>query len=205
MFITFEGQDGSGKSSIIKKLKSFLEKEGINFVLTREPGSPYSKESKQIRDILLKKENVLPPLTEALLFAADRRMHLNKIIIPALNQNKVVICDRYIDSSLVYQGFGRNIGIDKVKIINEIVTEGKYPDLTIFLDVSLKNSLKRIDSREAQDRFEITNKNFKKRVDEGYKKVVKMFPNRFKVIDSNQKEELVFEEVIKIIKKFLKI
>jgi dTMP kinase len=180
MFITFEGQDGSGKSSIIKKLKSFLEKEGINFVLTREPGSPYSKESKQIRDILLKKENVLPPLTEALLFAADRRMHLNKIIIPALNQNKVVICDRYIDSSLVYQGFGRNIGIDKVKIINEIVTEGK-------------------------DRFEITNKNFKKRVDEGYKKVVKMFPNRFKVIDSNQKEELVFEEAIKIIKKFLKI
>lgn len=205
MFISFEGQDGSGKSTLIKKIEKFLKKEKIEFVSTREPGNLNSKESKQIKDILIKKENNLPPITEALLFAADRRMHLDEVILPSLKANKIVLCDRYIDSSLAYQGFGRQIGIKEVKEINEIATEKKYPDLTLFLDVSQENAFKRLKKRKSQDRIEVTKNGFQQRVFKGYKKLVKMFPKRFKVIDANQSPEKVYKDAIKIIKKLLNI
>ena len=205
MFISFEGQDGSGKSSLIKKIEKFLEKNKIEFVSTREPGNPHSKESKQIRNILIKKENNLPPITEALLFAADRRMHLDEVILPSLKANKIVLCDRYIDSSLAYQGSGRQIGIKKVKAINEIATKGKYPDLTFFLKVSQENALKRMKNRQLKDRIEVAKNGFQQRVFKGYKEIAKMFPQRFKIIDANQSREKVYEDTIKIIKKLLNI
>ena len=205
MFISFEGQDGSGKSSLIKKIEKFLEKNKIEFVSTREPGNFHSKESKQIRNILIKKENNLPPITEALLFAADRRMHLDEVILPSLKANKIVLCDRYIDSSLAYQGSGRQIGIAKVKAINEIATKGKYPDLTFFLKVSRANALKRMKKRQLKDRIEIAKNGFQQRVFKGYKEIAIMFPQRFKIIDANQSREKVYEDTIKIIKKLLNI
>ncbi len=205
MFISFEGQDGSGKSSLIKKIEKFLKKNKIKFVSTREPGNPHSKESKQIRNILIKKENNLPPITEALLFAADRRLHLDEVILPSLKANKIVLCDRYVDSSLAYQGSGRQIGIEKVKAINEIATKGKYPDLTFFLKVSRANALKRMKKRQLKDRIEVAKNGFQQRVFKGYKEIAKMFPQRFKIIDANQSREKVYEDTIKIIKKLLNI
>ena len=205
MFISFEGQDGSGKSTLIKKIEKFFEKNKIEFVSTREPGNPHSKESRQIRNILIKKENNLPPITEALLFAADRKMHLDEVILPSLKANKIVLCDRYIDSSLAYQGAGREIGIEEVKTINEIATKKKYPDLTLFLNVSFENAFERIKKRKSQDRIEMAKNGFQQRVFEGYKKLVKMFPQRFKVIDANQSIEKVYKDAIKIIKKILNI
>ena len=205
MFISFEGQDGSGKSSLIKKIEKFLEKNKIEFVSTREPGNPHSKESKQIRNILIKKENNLPPITEALLFAADRRLHLDEVILPSLKANKIVLCDRYVDSSLAYQGSGRQIGIAEVKAINEIATKGKYPDLTFFLKVSRANALKRMKRRQLKDRIEVAKNGFQQRVFKGYKEIAKMFPQRFKIIDANQSREKVYEDTIKIIKKLLNI
>ena len=205
MFISFEGQDGSGKSSLIKKIEKFLKKNKIEFVSTREPGNLHSKESKQIRNILIKKENNLPPITEALLFAADRRLHLDEVILPSLKANKIVLCDRYVDSSLAYQGSGRQIGIAKVKAINEIATKGKYPDLTFFLKVSRANALKRMKRRQLKDRIEVAKNGFQQRVFKGYKEIAKMFPQRFKIIDANQSREKVYEDTIKIIKKLLNI
>ena len=205
MFITFEGPDGSGKTTTVNMLAEFLKEEDINFLLTREPGSKHSKVSKKIRKIIIDPENNISDMAEALLFAADRRMHLDNIIIPALEEGKVVLCDRYIDSSLAYQGSGRRLGILEIKKINDIATENKYPDLTIFFDISLKDSEKRVDKRAApKDRMELAGREFHQRVYDGYQEVIKMFPERIKVIDASKPKEEVFEQVKKIIIDFIK-
>ena len=204
MFITFEGPDGSGKSTALKSLTELFDEMKIKYILTREPGSPHSEESKKIREIITNKDSKLPNITEALLFAADRRMHLDNIINPALAEGKIVLCDRYIDSSLAYQGAGRQIGIDVVKQINELATEKQWPDLTIFFDIKPLDSEKRVDERAEKDRLELAGKDFHGRVYDGYMEVLKMFPERIISVDASRSREEVFEEVKKIVLNSLK-
>ena len=199
MFITFEGPDGSGKSTAIEKLAKKLESLNIDFVLTREPGAPSSKESASIREIIVNKDNNIPPLTEALLFAADRRMHLDNVILPSLKKGKIVLCDRYIDSSLAYQGAGRELGINNIKNINDIATNGKYPDLTIFFDILPSASEKRVDDRAPKDRMELLGRDFHEKVYKGYKEIIDMFKERYEVVDASQSREKVYEDVEKIV------
>ncbi|MGL5733188.1 MAG: dTMP kinase [Metamycoplasmataceae bacterium] len=146
MFITFEGLDNSGKTTAIKKLAEYLKENNMdsNFLFTREPGGNGLKEAEVIREFVLSPEYDIDPMSEALLYLVSRRMHLTKIIEPALKQGKTVICDRFIDSSLAYQGAGRNLGIDKIRKLNEIVTDKKRPDLTFFIKVSAKESMNRL-------------------------------------------------------------
>ena len=199
MFITFEGPDGSGKSTAINSLSEFLTNNGIDFILTREPGNPYSKESAAIREILINKDNDMPPMTEALLFAADRRLHLENVIFPALKEGKIVLCDRYIDSSLAYQGAGRELGIDNIKSINEIATDNTWPDLTIFFDIKPEDTKLRVDQRAERDRMELAGDDFSQRVYEGYHKLIKMFPKRFEVVNALKSKEEVFNDVKEIV------
>ena len=207
MFITFEGTDGSGKTTAIKSLCKFLEKNQIDFILTQEPGTPKSKEAKKIRSFILNPTNNISSMVEALFYASDRRIHLEEVIWPALKENKVVICDRYLDSSLAYQGYARNLGIENILKINEIITEKTFPDVSFFLNVDYEESKKRMNKRQNTtiDRIEKESDAFKKRIYQGYLKVVKMFPKRFVVIDANQSKEKVFSQIEIKIRELLKI
>ncbi|MCP4336820.1 MAG: dTMP kinase [Mycoplasma sp.] len=205
-FITFEGPDGSGKTTALEGLKKYLEKNILNeeYIFTREPGGKENPEAEKIRHIILDKENNIDSKSEALLYASARRLHLEQTVWPALQKNKIVFCDRYIDSSLAYQGSGRQLGIEWVKNINEIATDNTWPDLTILFDIPPKTAMKRADERAPKDRLELAGENFHKRVYEGYKEVSKLFPKRIKIIDATQSKEKVLEDVIKIILKAIK-
>ena len=147
LFITFEGGEGSGKTSLIKEIeKKLMLIVFFDYILTREPGG--IKISESIREILLDKENtMMDPRTEALLFAASRRQHLIEKVIPALNNNKIVLCDRFIDSSLVYQGLARGIGIDEIMNINNFAIEGYMPNFTFLLDIDPIVGMDRINKK----------------------------------------------------------
>ncbi len=205
MFITFEGPDGSGKTTALEALREYLDAKNVEYVFTREPGTPNSPEAQQIREVILKPGNKLTPMTEAILFTADRRLHLDTLIIPALKAKKHVLCDRYVDSSLAYQGGGKKLGIDKVLKLNEAVIDGYMPNLTIFFDIKPEASAKRVDERAEKDRMELESDNFRQRVYDGYIEVIEKFPNRFEVVDASQSKEKVLEDVKKIIDKALDI
>ena len=205
MFITFEGPDGSGKTTALDGLKTYLDSKNVKYIFTREPGAQNSKESTQIRNIILDPNNDITPMTEAILYAADRRLHLEKTIWPALKEKKIVLCDRYLDSSLAYQGKARDLGIKNIMTLNDVVTEKTYPDLTIFFDITPENAAKRVDERAHKDRLELESDKFRQDVYDGYKEVIEMFPDRFQVVDASQTKEDVLNSVIKIITKALKI
>ncbi|WKX02607.1 dTMP kinase [Candidatus Mycoplasma mahonii] len=205
MFITFEGVDGSGKTTVIEKLKKYLNSKNFEYVFTREPGSTESKEAEQIRNIILNPDNALTPMTEAILFTADRRLHLETLIWPALAQNKTVLCDRYVDSSLAYQGGGKDLGVENILQLNRTVIDDTMPDLTIFFDLKPEEAAKRVEERSIKDRMELESDLFRQKVYDGYKKVIKMFPNRFKVVDASKSREEVFNDVKKIIDKTLNL
>lgn len=194
MFITFEGPDGSGKSSVIKKVYEDLTQKGYSIVLTREPGG--TPISEKIRDIILDNNNTnLDARTEALLYAASRRQHLVEKIRPALKEGKIVLCDRFLDSSLAYQGGGRHLGIDNVLNINLFATENTYPDVTFFFDVSPEIGLTRVskDKKRVADRLDNETEGFHDKVYESFKEVVKRYPKRFYVIDASKSlDEVVF-------------
>ena len=194
MFITFEGPDGSGKSSVIKRVYEDLTQKGYNIVLTREPGG--TPISEKIRDIILDNNNTnLDARTEALLYAASRRQHLVEKIWPALKEGKIVLCDRFLDSSLAYQGGGRHLGIDNVVNINLFATENTYPDVTFFFDVSPEVGLARVshDKKRVADRLDNETEGFHDTVYESFKEVVKRYPKRFYVIDASRSlDEVVF-------------
>jgi len=204
-FITFEGTDGSGKTSIIKDIKERLEKEGFEVVLTREPGGV--KISEQIRDVIHDVNNTeMDPICEALLYAASRRQHLIEKVMPLVNSGKIVICDRYIDSSLAYQGYARGIGIEIVKNINEVAIDNTYPDLTILLDVRPEVGLERIKSHLNTHEFNRMDREsieFHKRTYDGYHEVANMFKERIKVINGERTVSEVsddcFIEILKCI------
>lgn len=204
MFITFEGPDGSGKSTIIKKVYKKLINDGFDIVLTREPGGTPIAE--KIRDIILDNSNVaLDARTEALLYAASRRQHLVEKIRPALKEGKIVLCDRFLDSSLAYQGGGRNLGVQNVLNINLFATENTYPDLTLFFDIDPELGLKRVsqDKKRVADRLDNENENFHEKVYSTFKEIVNTNSQRIITIDASKSIEEVTECAYKTIKEKL--
>ncbi|MFK4182320.1 dTMP kinase [Staphylococcus cohnii] len=199
-FITFEGPEGSGKTTVIQQVAEKLKYE-YNIILTREPGGV--KTGEQIREVLLEGED-MDDRTEALLFAASRREHLVGKVIPALNNGNVVLCDRYIDSSLAYQGYARGIGIEEVKSINEFAINGLYPDLTIYLDVSVEVGRERIlKNQRNQNRLDLEGVKFHEKVVEGYKKIIHNESERFIVINADQSIDKVVKTTYESITNYL--
>ncbi len=202
LFISFEGNDGSGKTTVCENIKKKLEEKGKSVVLTREPGGSVIAE--KIRDILLDKENSdMDPGTEALLYAASRRQHLVQIIKPALAEGKIVLCDRFVDSSLAYQGHARGLGLASVWDINQFAIDGLMPDKTIFLSVSVETGKKRMNIRGEKDRMDSESDLFHQRVREGYDIVNSMFPHRIVVISAEEDIDTVTEAVWKEIEKVI--
>lgn len=202
-FITFEGTEGSGKTSVIKEVKKHYEDLGYQVMVTREPGGIAISE--KIRDILLNKENTeMDPRTEALLFAASRRQHLIEKIKPALENGMIVLCDRFVDSSLVYQGYARNIGIEEVYNINYFAIEGTLPDLTIFVNVRPEVGLKRVfqtPNREV-NRLDLEDMSFHKMIYQGYLELMEKYP-RIQMVNGEQEISKVTLEAINLIDKIL--
>ena len=201
-FITIEGNGGSGKSTVIEGLKKIFEERGVDTVFTREPGGSVIAE--KIRQIILDPENLaMDDKTEALLYAASRRQHLTETVLPALEQNKLVICDRYIDSSLAYQGYARGIGIDEVYNMNIFATSGVLPGLTLYILVAPEVGLARKSHQKELDRLELEANSFHETVYQGYLKIAKMFPERVVLIDGEKSKEEVLKQTIEVIDKYL--
>lgn len=205
LFITLEGPEGSGKSSAIEIVYKRLLEEGYEIIRTREPGGTPIAE--QIRNVILNKENTNMDIrTEALLFAASRRQHLIEKVWPSLKEGKLVFCDRYLDSSLSYQGHARGLGIEEVLSVNLFATENTFPDLTLLFDIEPEIGLARIaknDSREV-NRLDVEKLEFHKRVREGYLILAKKYPERIVIIDASKPLEEVSELTYKAIKERLK-
>lgn len=197
MFITFEGPDGSGKTTVIKKLvdKLLTDKPNLQYVLTREPGGNI-KEAERIRNIILDNDSNLSSMAEALLFTASRRIHIDRILLPALKENKLVLCDRYIDSFYVYQGLARGLGLDVVRKMTEMVIEGLVPDITVYLSITPEQSeYRRKVAKDVSDRMDSQNLDFHKKVIKGYKQLINEDPERFIVVDAWQSADDVLNEI----------
>ena len=192
-FITFEGPDGSGKTTVSTQVVQRLRQDGYDAVYTREPGGIEIAE--QIRQVILDPANTAMDVrTEALLYAASRRQHWVEKIEPALREGKIVLCDRFVDSSLAYQGVGRGIGIQQVLAINEFAIEGHFPDKTLFLDVTAELGLSRIRQRQNKDRLDQEKLDFHQRVCEGYRQVYALFAERMIRIHASRDVEEVIDE-----------
>ena len=198
-FITFEGTEGSGKTTVIEKVEQYYIEKGYQVIRTREPGG--SKIAEDIRNVILDVNNTnMDSITEAMLYAASRRQHLVEKVIPNMEKGCIVLCDRFIDSSLAYQGHARNLGIDKVYQLNLIATNGLLPDATIYVDVKPEVGLARIKSNNReQNRLDLEKMSFHEKVYEGYKIVSEMFKDRFKVINGEQDRESVFNDTIAVL------
>ncbi|MGM9972187.1 MAG: dTMP kinase [Anaeroplasmataceae bacterium] len=193
IFITLEGGEGSGKTTVINNIRDYFINKGRNVITTREPGGIVISE--EIRNIILDVKNVsMTKETETLLYAAARMQHLAEKIIPALEKGDVVICDRYIDSSYVYQGIARGVGIKNVEMANHFALS-YLPDLTIFLDVRPEIGLKRIQNRGALDRLDLEKKEFHDKVYNGYKEIANMFKDRIVTINGENSPEVVLKEI----------
>ena len=204
-FITIEGGEGAGKSTLINKIKEFLFSKGIDCILTREPGG--TPVGEKIRDIVLHKGSSslkMSALTEFSLFLASRAEHVEEVIKPALKANKVVICDRFNDSSWVYQGYVRGLDINKVELFCDFAAQGIKPNLTLFLDIDPSLGFKRIEKKEL-DRIEKEKIDFHQKVREGYHLLAKKEPNRFFILDATKKPDEIFQEAKELIICCLKI
>ena len=190
LFITFEGADGSGKTTQLNLVKDFLEKEGYDVVVTREPGA--LELGKKIRNILLHYEGVVADRCEMFLFLADRAQHVDTFIKPSIQDGKVVLCDRYIDSPVAYQGYGREQDIQLLKDLNNIAVNSLKPDLTLLFDVSTETAQQRVGSEK--DRLESSGLDFHRRVRNGNLELQKEEPNRNKLINANNSIENVYEQ-----------
>lgn len=203
IFISFEGNDGSGKSSAIQAIYNELINNNADVILTREPGG--SKIAEKIRTIILDVDNLgMDPKTEAMLYAASRREHLVKKIIPALEEGKIVLSDRYLDSSLVYQGIARGIGIKEIYDLNKFAIDEYLPDLTIMIAVRPEIGMSRIkNNRHELDRLELEKIEFHNKVYEGYKTVANLYPDRIVMIDGEKSKEEVLRETTKVVLDFI--
>jgi len=198
-FITFEGCDGCGKSTQLRLLSEYLTKHAIGHIFTREPGG--GKISEAIREILLSGKNMeMTDECEALLYAASRVQHLSDRVEPALSEGKLVICDRYVDSSLAYQAYARGLGMDFVTKINAYALSHYRPDVTIFIDLTPEEAFKRKHGADENDRLEQAGMQFHKRVYEGYKAVAAAEPDRVVCINGNQTPDEVFADVLCVLK-----
>lgn len=182
LFITFEGTDGTGKSTQIEFAREYFESRGFNVLMSREPGG--TSISEKLRDILLDKANgEMSPVTEMMIYAASRAQLVSEVIIPAVNDGTVVICDRFVDSSVAYQAFGRGLG-DMVAEVNSYATTGLAPDITFFMDIDPEVGRSRIAGGEL-DRLEQEKSDFFRRVYDGYKSIAASDPGRVKTIDAS--------------------
>jgi dTMP kinase len=196
-FITTEGGEGAGKTSVIAELKGHLELAGFEVVVTREPGG--IDISEQIRSVILDRNNTtMDARTEALLYAAARRQHLVERVVPALQRGAVVLCDRFIDSSLAYQGYARGLGMDEVYAINQFAIGHLWPDLTLLFDLDPEIGMTRIQRNETREinRLDLEHMEFHRKVREGYRILADRFSDRISVIDASQSLELVVAEAM---------
>ena len=203
LFIVMEGPDGSGKTTQINLLKEYLEEAGYECLITREPGGTVIGE--EIRQLILNPEHKeMSPVTEMLLYAASRAQLVHEVIGPALEEGKIVISDRFVDSSLAYQGYGRKIGIDEVYSINMFAIEGKLPDKTIYLDIDAKTGLDRINANRASlDRLDQESEDFHNLVHAGYEAVVEKYKDRMVIVDASKSVDEVINECYSIMKGLL--
>ena len=192
MFITLEGPEGSGKTTAVKAAVAKLQELGYEVVQTREPGGTPIAE--QIRNVILDKANTtLDPRTEALLYAASRRQHLVEKVWPAIKAGKIVICDRYLDSSLAYQGGARGLGVDNILNVNLFATENTYPDLTLLFDIKPELGLERIAKNADREvnRLDLEKIDFHNKVRQTFLDLSKRYPDRYVVIDASKSKEEV--------------
>lgn len=203
LFITVEGPDGAGKSTLIEELsKRIVEHLKVPLITTREPGG--SALAEKIREVIIDPDNKeMDDRTEALLFAASRRQHIIETIQPALNEGAVVLCDRFVDSSIAYQGAGREIGVDAVASLNQFATENLTPDLTLYLDVEAQVGLNRIgakNSNRKKDRLELEAVSFHNRVRDAYLTLLENNPERMQFVDASQAIDDVLADSWEIVK-----
>ncbi|MFQ6391560.1 dTMP kinase [Priestia aryabhattai] len=204
-FITFEGPEGAGKTTIIHMVQQKLIQDGYNIVLTREPGG--IRIAEQIREIILNPSNTeMDARTEALLYAAARRQHLVEKVIPELNKGNIVLCDRFIDSSLAYQGNARGIGVEDIFAINQFAIEQTMPQATLYFDIEPEVGLERINKgrKDEINRLDLESLDFHYKVRDGYLSLLSEFPERIRRIDAHQSVEKVCAEAYKQIQSILK-
>jgi dTMP kinase len=209
MFISVCGVEGAGKTTQLRHISGFLKSTGRNFVMTREPGG--TEIGMKIRRILLDPENRdLAPKAELFLYAADRIQHIEQIILPALKEGKIVVTDRFVDSTTVYQGYARGIDLDLVEKINELVLNGLKPDLTLLLDISPAVGLARVrdqfqlgERAESESRFEREELVFHEKIRKGFLTLAQKETNRFRIIDADRDPDMVKQDVIRVLKSAL--
>ncbi|MBW2644806.1 MAG: dTMP kinase [Deltaproteobacteria bacterium] len=205
MFITFEGIEGCGKSTQVRLLADFFKKNSRDFIVTKEPGG--TEIGTKIRSILLNSVNAkINPLTEILLYEADRAQHVEEIIRPSLEAGKIVLCDRFFDATVVYQGYARGLGLDLINCLHENLLKGLKPDLTIISDCPVAIGLKRAWERIAdapdnakEDRFEKEAISFHEKIRQGYLRLASMEPERFQVIDATQEISVIHDAIVRIV------
>ena len=201
MFVTIEGPEGSGKSSVTKEVVKMLEKDGFTIVMTREPGgTPIAEE---IRNVILDKKNTaMDPMTEALLYAASRRQHLVEKVWPLSKEGKIVISDRFLDSSLAYQGGARGLGIDKILSLNQYATDGFYPDLTLLFDLDPRIGLQRIAANNNREvnRLDLEKIDFHDNVRKTFLELAERFKERFVILDASKPFDEVVQDAYRAIK-----
>ena len=197
LFITFEGPDGCGKTTQMNLLAQYFEKKGKKVVLTREPGGKGLGE--KVREILLNYNGEVSDRCESFLFLADRAQNIDIIVKPAVEKGKIVLCDRHIDSTVAYQGYGRGLDINEINMLNNLATGGKKPDLTLVFDVDVETSMKRVGKEK--DRMESAGIDFHNRVRNGYLELATQEPDRIKVLDATKTIEEIHEKVVEIVEK----
>lgn len=203
-FISLEGNDGCGKSTQAVLLYEYLQSCGYDIVITREPGG--SEVAEKIRSLLLDRDNMgMQDMTEALLLAAARAQHVRDVIKPSLSAGKIVLSDRYVDSSIAYQGAGRMLGMDVVSQINAPAIDGCLPDLTLMLQIDSYTALRRRESASETDRIEMMSDSFHARVEEGYRKLAKLYPQRIVTIDARGEIEQIAQRIITVVNQKFKL
>ena len=193
MLVTFEGIEGSGKTTQIELLSDYLTRKGYSVVTTREPGGTGFGEA--LREVLLRKGMEVDALSELLVFMAMRAQHVEEVILPALQDGKVILCDRFVDATYAYQGYGRKIDLGVIETLNRLVTKGIRPNLTILMNVTAERGLRRKAAASPMDRIEEEDISFHQRVKKAYEKLAKDDPKRFFVIDGSLKVEAIHEIV----------
>lgn len=203
LFVTLEGVDGSGKSTQLEMLVAELRRHGQPVLTTREPGG--TPLGLRLRESLLDINEEVDPLAELLIFAADRAHHVRTVIQPALTEGKIVISDRYADATVAYQGAGRGFSPEKIQQVVELATGGLKPNLTLFFDLPVEESMRRIHARDAKhaDRIDVEDAEFHQRVREGYLAIAKAEPHRFRIVDASAEVEDIHRRVMREIENFL--
>lgn len=202
-FLVFEGIDGSGKTTQLKLLGEILSSRGYPVLYTREPGGTRIGET--VRELLLDPQHSeLVPVAEALLYAAARAQHVAQVILPALQEGKIVLCDRFLDSSLAYQGFGRELDVGQLEKLNEAATAGLTPDLVLLLDFLCDTGMERITgSGRGADRIEQEDLSFHRKVRAGYLTLAGRAPKRYRVIDANRTIEQIHHDIVRVVEEIL--